>query len=37
MRAGWSWRGEDGREVGWSPAVLGSQTAVACTLVAAAV
>ena len=35
MRVGWSWR-EFGREVGWSPAVMGSQTAAACTLVAAA-
>ena len=34
---GWSWRGEVGREVGSSPAVLGSQTAAACTVVAAPV
>ena len=30
-------REEVGREEGWSPAVLGSQTAAACTVVAAAV
>ena len=35
MRVGW--RGEVGREVGSSLAVLGSQTAAACTVVAAAV
>ena len=35
MRAGW--RGEVGREVGSSLAVLGSQTAAACTVVAAPV
>ena len=37
MRAGWSWRGEVGREQGSSLAVLGSQTAAACTVVAAVV
>ena len=39
MRAGWSWRAEVGREVGWSPTVMGSQTAAAaaCTVAAAAV
>jgi len=31
------WREEVGREEGWSPAVLGSQTAAACTVVAAPV
>ena len=35
MRVGW--REEVGREEGWSPAVLGSQTAAACTVVAAPV
>ena len=35
MRAGWKW--EVGREVGSSLAVLGSQTAAACTVVAAPV
>ena len=35
MRVGW--REEVGREEGWSPAVLGSQTAVACTVAAAPV
>ena len=35
MRVGW--RGEVGREVGSSLAVLGSQTAAACTVVAAPV
>ena len=37
MRAGWSWRWEVGREQGSSLAVLGSQTAAACTVVAAVV